>query len=130
MNPTNSDCWVWPKTFENGYARVHWAGEDRRGNRLFYEKFIGPIPDGLYVCHRCDNPACVNPLHMFLGTAEENLQDASRKRRLPGRSRWKVCPRGHDLTDPSNVYLYKSGRPGGPERKQCKACTLARQRGR
>jgi hypothetical protein len=121
MNPTNSDCWEWPTRFiDTNYARIHWDGEDQRGHRLFYEKFIGPIPEGMFVCHRCDNPPCVNPSHMFLGTAKENLCDASRKGRLPGRRHWTHCPQGHEFTN-ANTYWFK-------ERRQCKTCTLARQK--
>jgi HNH endonuclease len=52
-------------------------------SRFVWELFNGPIPAGLYVCHKCDVPACVNPDHLFLGTQSDNIQDASQKGRLP-----------------------------------------------
>jgi hypothetical protein len=54
-----------------------------RAHRIAWEAAYGPIPPGLLVCHHCDNPPCVEPTHLFIGTAADNMQDASAKGRLP-----------------------------------------------
>lgn len=64
---------------KDGYGRV--GGDERRAHRLAYTELVGPIPDGMLVCHRCDNPPCVNPDHLFLGTAKDNMQDKHKKKR-------------------------------------------------
>jgi hypothetical protein len=69
----------------NGYG-YRWNNKKlSRAHRVAWIKAHGPIPDGLYVLHRCDNPSCVNVDHLFLGTQSDNLKDASNKGRLPHR---------------------------------------------
>jgi hypothetical protein len=78
-------CWPWVGWFsEDGYGRLIVDGQRWIASRYAYTLAVGPIPEGLLVCHRCDNPPCCNPKHLFLGTNGDNLRDAYRKgRRLP-----------------------------------------------
>lgn len=87
-------CWPW----KGGCQRygIFWDGTHRangspvmvKAHRWTYEQFVGPIPDGYSVCHRCDNPPCVNPAHLFLGSQTDNMRDMVSK----GRNVKPVCP--------------------------------------
>lgn len=71
-----SDCWTWlgAKT-KHGYGVIRSSGELLYAHRISYEKHKGPIPDGLFVCHKCHNPGCLNPDHLYAGTSQENQLD-------------------------------------------------------
>lgn len=79
------ECWVWQRSLTScGYPRTSHRGDRNiMIHRLAYEIHRGPIPPGLSVCHRCDNPKCVNPNHLFLGTVTDNQRDKFWKGRHP-----------------------------------------------
>src|SRR5690242_3600813 len=75
-------CWNWTKYRDSdGYGRMAIGNEMYRAHRLAWVATHGKVPRGLCVLHKCDNPSCINPAHLFLGTQYDNIQDCIRKMR-------------------------------------------------
>jgi hypothetical protein len=119
-----SGCWEWQAARnEAGYGVIGYGpGKTTLAHRVSYILCVGPIPDGMFVCHSCDNPRCVRPTHLWLGDNAANLRDMARK----GRSaHWRRdlahCKRGHPFTA-DNVYSRKPGI------RRCRECAKQQAR--
>jgi len=88
------DCWEWQAATRYGYGMVQNVkerGKSVMAHRFAYELLVGPIPDGLHLMHKCDNPPCCNPAHLTPGTPKENVHDMMAK----GRGNWRA-PKGEE----------------------------------
>lgn len=75
-------CWIWKGAKSgDGYGAIKVNGKQTSIHRQSYKEFIGYIPDGLCICHKCDEPLCCNPEHLFLGTHKQNTKDSVKKNR-------------------------------------------------
>ncbi len=115
INKTET-CWLWTATVQSdGYGMIKTVSltdkinRMRLAHRVSYEISFGEIPSGLLVLHKCDNPPCVNPDHLFLGTDKANAIDRDKKNRHRGpvaENKIKThCIHGHEFTK-ENTYLY------------------------
>lgn len=79
-----SSCWLWIGAKRGGmcpYGNIRFGKKRKLSHRISYEIYKGKIPNGLFVLHKCDNPICVNPKHLFLGTWDDNNKDRKTKGR-------------------------------------------------
>lgn len=82
---TESGCWIWTaNTHKQGYGKLNVNGKQEPAHRTAYKLYKGEIPENMMVCHSCDIPECVNPDHLFLGTALDNMRDKISKGRHRG----------------------------------------------
>lgn len=82
-------CWPWKGNLTRGYGRVNIGRIKAKPHRVAWEMANGPIPAGMFVLHRCDNPACVNPAHLAIGTHDDNMADmVTRGRSNRGERHW------------------------------------------
>jgi HNH endonuclease len=127
--PHWSGCLLWVGSYtkgrDGGYGWVRWQRKQVRVHRLVYEQYYGPIPNGMWVLHKCDTRNCANPDHLFLGTAKDNTNDMIKKGRAPfqvGTHREKYrnhCARGHEYTPENTTFRSK---PSGRQVRVCKLC--------
>jgi len=89
-----NDCWIWHGSQDkDGYGIINLGRKQYRAHRVSLEVFTGINADGKLVCHKCDNPSCVNPDHLFVGTAKDNTQDMIAKNR-----KYKMTDKNHPNT--------------------------------
>ena len=124
---SEEDCWIYKgkqKPNKTGHLEV-WLNGKKRGVYVHsYEHYIGPVPKGICVLHKCDNPPCCNPKHLFLGTRADNARDREAKGRNYMANR-KYCIRGHEYAICGfYVRVYKENM----QMRVCKECAKDNRR--
>lgn len=109
-------CWHWSAArHAYGYGKIGLEKGNGLAHRIAWALFVGPIPEGMFVCHRCDVPWCVNPAHLFLGTHQDNVDDMVAKGRNYIHPLKTHCSKGHAF-EAENVYVTPKGA------RACRTC--------
>ena len=127
---SRNGCWNWTRCKQAGYGVAYFGKRRVLAHRAAWESVNGPIPEGMSICHSCDNPSCINPAHLWLGTHKQNMHDAIQKGRASkppvhvGGEHWRLkyphmVQRGEDnpnaiMTDEQVIQMrkdYVSGQP-------------------
>lgn len=105
----NTGCWLWTMCVDkDGYGIFQEKTRTTvKAHRFSWKVHRGDVAKGTFICHKCDTPSCVNPEHLFLGTALENNRDCAVKKRTHNQKKTH-CPNGHRY-DSANTYIYASG---------------------
>lgn len=113
-------CWTWKgRRNRTSYGILSDHHATRLAHRLSYAIAFGLVPEGMQVLHKCDNPSCVRPDHLFLGTPADNARDKCAKGRALRRVPVTHCVRGHEL---SGENLFFATQDNGQPSRRCRAC--------